>query len=95
MNERQEGIATQRASGGIAPPSPGNRPDATQKKKKKKKKSPLKKRIVLRIHRNKSKREREAEYGSALKPGPEEAAEREPASKGGSGDLGDTPRRGL
>lgn len=64
LNERLEGIAAERACGGIALLSPGNRPDATQKKKKK---SPLKKRIVLRIHR--SKREREAGADSALEAG--------------------------
>lgn len=56
MNERLEGVAAETACGGIARPSPGNGPDATQKKKKKKKS--LKKRIVLRIHR--STRERES-----------------------------------
>lgn len=46
------GILAERTRGGIAPLSPGNRPDATQKKKKK---SLKKKRIVLRIHRSKRK----------------------------------------
>ena len=84
------GISAERTRGGIAPLSPGNRPDATLKKKKKKS---LKKRIVLRIHR--STREREAEAGSAPKPGPEAAEEPGARFEGRRRGPGDTPGGGL
>ena len=82
------GISAERTRGGIAPLSPGNRPDATLKKKKS-----LKKRIVLRIHR--STREREAEAGSAPKPGPEAAEEPGARFEGRRRGPGDTPGGGL